>query len=552
MIDAMTKTFSATQFDCLEKFADRLNGLTVNFAVFDTYATCFLNFPCGTYESDFEQLEKYVNSSLRQHPEKVHRFGPSGEVLTVGLMEDGKVIAVAAVDTTASFCHDNEDLRRLCQAQNVDYQMFHKAFHDISQDCEYISAILTSFSQEFKAASKAALQLEQVSTELTQSYEELILLYNMSTNMKVTQSNATYLQMACDQITRSVNVEGIAIFLEKERDDMKSLLLTAGSGVVAIDNMAADILQVHLVEELDNGNDALLDSEFDAPFKYEWPESVKSIIAVPLRGSDSIMGMMVAINAVEKPDFDSIDIKLFNSVANQCAVFIDNNRLFGDLKELFIGSLKALTNSIDAKDQYTRGHSDRVAFISRWIAERYAEKHTLEEDDIHRIYLAGLLHDIGKIGINESVLLKKGAFNEDDRNQIKVHPRIGAAILADIKQMKDIIPGVLSHHERPDGKGYPRGLTDEQIPLIGKIIGLADAFDAMTSRRVYRDAMSIKRAIAEIEKNLGTQFDSEVGRIFLDSDIQKLWDIIQDGFIERWDYSNFSEYGTIAVGTLIR
>ncbi|HEG44522.1 MAG TPA: HD domain-containing protein [Phycisphaerales bacterium] len=552
MIDATTKTLSATQFDCLEKFADRLNGLTVNFAVFDTYANCFLNFPCGTYESDFEQLEKYVNASLRQHPEKVHSFGPSGEVLTVGLMEDGKVIAVAAVDTTASFCHDNEDLRRLCQVQNVDYQMFHKAFHDISKDSEYISAILTSFAHEFKAASKAAVQLEQVSTELTQSYEELILLYNMSTNMKVTQSNATYLQMACDQITRSVNVEGIAIFLEKERDEMKSLLLTAGSGVVTIDNMAADILQVNLLEELGNGNDALLDSEVDSPFKYEWPETVKSIIAVPLRGSDKIMGMMVAINAVEKPDFDSIDIKLFSSVANQCAVFIENNRLFGDLKDLFIGSLKALTNSIDAKDQYTRGHSDRVAFISRWIAERYAEKHTLEEDDIHRIYLAGLLHDIGKIGINESVLLKKGAFNEDDRSQIEVHPRIGAAILADIKQMKDIIPGVLSHHERPDGKGYPRGLTDEQIPLIGKIIGLADAFDAMTSRRVYRDAMSIKRATAEIEKNLGTQFDSEVGRIFLDSDIKKLWEIIQDGFIERWDYSNFSEYGAIAVGTLIR
>jgi HD-GYP domain-containing protein (c-di-GMP phosphodiesterase class II) len=132
------------------------------------------------------------------------------------------------------------------------------------------------------------------------------------------------------------------------------------------------------------------------------------------------------------------------------------------------------------------------------------------------------------------------------------HPRIGASILNDIKQMKQIVPGVLYHHERMDGSGYPEGLKGEQIPLIGKIIALADSFDAMTSRRVYRDAMTIKKACSEIEKGLGTQFDPVIGRIFLDSDIHKLWDIIQDGFIESWDYSNFSEYGAVAVGTLIR
>jgi HD-GYP domain-containing protein (c-di-GMP phosphodiesterase class II) len=137
-------------------------------------------------------------------------------------------------------------------------------------------------------------------------------------------------------------------------------------------------------------------------------------------------------------------------------------------------------------------------------------------------------------------------------NHIKAHPRIGADILADIKQMRDVVPGILYHHEHVDGTGYPEGLTGDEIPLIGKIISLADAFDAMTSKRVYREAMSIKRALAEIEKALGTQFDKEVGEVFIKSDIRKLWNIIQDGYIESWDYSNFSEYGTIAVGALIR
>jgi HD-GYP domain-containing protein (c-di-GMP phosphodiesterase class II) len=358
--------------------------------------------------------------------------------------------------------------------------------------------------------------------------------------------------MACDQITSLVNVEGIAIFLEKSIDEEKRFILTAGSGVIAIDQLAADILQIRLVEQLKNDKEALLDSQVDSPFKYDWPDRLQNIIAVPLHSNDKVIGLMVATNIIDKPDFDSIDVKLFNSVANQCAVFIENNQLFEDLKELFIGSLKALTNSIDAKDQYTRGHSERVAFISRWIAERLSQNQPIEEDEIHKIYLAGLLHDIGKIGINEAVLRKEGKFSEDDLNHIKAHPRIGADILADIKQMKDIVPGILYHHERVDGTGYPQGLTGDRIPLIGKIISLADAFDAMTSKRVYRDAMSIKRALAEIEKALGTQFDTEVGQVFIKSDVRKLWSIIQDGFIESWDYSNFSEYGTIAVGALIR
>ncbi len=415
-----------------------------------------------------------------------------------------------------------------------------------------LADLLAMFLDHLAGTHRAAQQIEKISSELALAYEELMLVYNMSTHMKVTQSSANYLQLAVDQVTQLVDVEGIAIFLEKRIDGMDRFVLTAGAGLVAIDQFTVDQLQQALQTELARGAEALLDSDVDGPFKYPWPRQVHSLIAVPLQGNGRMIGILVATNVVGKPDFDSVDVKLFNCVANQCAVFIENGRLFGDLKELFIGSLKALTNSIDAKDRYTRGHSERVAFISRWIAERLAEVRPVSEDQIHRIYLAGLLHDIGKIGVGEAVLCKKGALTEDERNRIKAHPRIGASILSDIKQMKDIVPGVLYHHERVDGKGYPEGLKGDQIPLISKIIGLADAFDAMTSRRVYRDAMSIRRALAEIEKGLGTQFDEEVGRVFLASDVQKLWDIIQDGFIESWDYSNFGEYGAVAVGTLIR
>jgi HD-GYP domain-containing protein (c-di-GMP phosphodiesterase class II) len=552
MTDTTTKILSATDLDILAEFAAKINKFDANFAAFDPAGTCILDCPAGRFDSDLDQIAQYAQTTYHQQSPKVHRFGTYNEVLAVTLKAGDQIIAVATIDTGDIGLADNEDLRRFCSQQSIDYVLLEKTLKLNRRDSDYFQEMLLSFAEQFGADSKAAHQLEKVSAELSRTYEELVLLYNMSTSTKVTQSNATYLQMACDQITSLVNVEGIAVFLEKNLDYEKRLVLTAGSGVIAVDQLTADILQIRLIEELKSSKEALLDSQVDSPFKYDWPNQIQNIIAVPLYSNDKIIGLMVATNIIDKPDFDSIDVKLFNSVANQCAVFIKNNRLFEDLKELFIGSLKALTNSIDAKDPYTRGHSERVAFISRWIAERLAQHRPIEEDQIHKIYLAGLLHDIGKIGVNEAVLRKEGKLSADDLNHIKAHPRIGAGILADIKQMKDIVQGILYHHERPDGTGYPQGLTGDQIPLIAKIIGLADAFDAMTSKRVYRDAMSIKRALAEIEKALGTQFDTEVGQVFIKSDVRKLWKIIQDGFIESWDYSNFSEYGTVAVGALIR
>ncbi|MCK5565596.1 MAG: HD domain-containing protein [Planctomycetes bacterium] len=552
MIDTSINIFSPAQRHSLENFAGRIINFNVNTFVFDTEMNCALEQQTEHFKSDIERIRQTAEKVLKDESETVQVFGGEARLLSICLKEDNKFIAVAVIDTAALYNGPNEELARQCSMLGLDYSLIEDAVRESSRDYQYLTDILESFSREFRTFSKSVRHLEMVSVELTQTYEELMLLYNMSKNMKVTQTIATFLQLACDQVTRSVNVEGIAIFLEKYLEGGKRLVLSAGSGLVNIDEYLADVLYVRLSDELKNGADALLDSNVSSSFKHDWPMAINSIIAAPLHGNSGLMGMMVATNIIDKPDFDTIDVKLFNSVANLCATFIENDRLFSDLKELFIGSLKTLSNSIDAKDQYTRGHSERVAFISRWIAEQMSERQPIDEDYIHKIYLAGMLHDIGKIGINEAVLLKKGKLTEDDFEMIKTHPRIGASIMADIKQLRELVPGILHHHERIDGKGYPDGLEGDRIPLMGKIIGLADAFDAMTSKRVYRDAMSIARASKEIEDNLGTQFDEKIGRIFLDSDIHKLWNIIQDGFIENWDYSNFSEYGTKAVGSLIR
>jgi HD-GYP domain-containing protein (c-di-GMP phosphodiesterase class II) len=176
----------------------------------------------------------------------------------------------------------------------------------------------------------------------------------------------------------------------------------------------------------------------------------------------------------------------------------------------------------------------------------------MSSEDIQKIYLAGLLHDIGKIGIPETVLGKQGKLTDEEYDLVKTHPSIGAGILSEISQMTDIVPAVLYHHERYDGKGYPKGISGDLIPVAGKIVMIADSFDAMTSKRTYREALSVEDAINEIQKGLGTQFDPEIGSIFLNSDINKLWDIMQNGRSDELYSDNFNDYGTVAVGALLR
>ena len=586
-LDTIRKTLGPLQLRALGKYGERISKFGVNFAVCGAGGEIVLLRCGGEFESRSEQLAAFGRRVLDQSNGEsrsgdsdvpVWRFGDENVVLAAAL-RGGISVACGAVmiDLGGGGAVCNTASPQVCPGgPNPQHKVggLPNPEHKVGGlprclgDDSYWMEILRLLVENFQASTRADEQIEMVGTELAQTYEELVLLHKLSTNMRVTERDANFLQMACDSLTEIIPVEGIAILLEKKAEDGHQLTVAAGWGLIDIGEETAAILYGRLVEEIGCGREALLDSEVDSPFKYDWPANIRNIMAVPLCGVDKaesrvadktkdgtrMIGLMVATNRLGKPDFDSIDVKLFNSVANSCAVFIENGRLFGDLKELFIGSLKALTSSIDAKDQYTRGHSERVAFISRWIAEKLAESESLEDEQIHRIYLAGLLHDIGKIGVDESVLRKKGRLSDEEFDCIKKHPSIGAGILREIKQMRDIVPGVLCHHERIDGRGYPNGLAGEQVPLIGKIIGLADSFDAMTSKRTYRDAMTVEQALGEIEKGLGTQFDEKVGGLFLKSDVYRLWEILQGGPGLSGPYENedFADYGATAVGTLIR
>lgn len=181
-------------------------------------------------------------------------------------------------------------------------------------------------------------------------------------------------------------------------------------------------------------------------------------------------------------------------------------------REMFSGTVRALIATIDAKDPYTRGHSDRVSSFATLLA-RYAD---LGEEMIERARMCGLVHDIGKIGVPEEVLRKPSKLTEEEFAKIREHPGTGYRILKDIPQMRELLPGVLEHHERWDGRGYPGGLSGEGISLLGRMVCVADCFDAMTSARFYRPAREVGEVLEEIERCLGTHFDPKLGRVFLE------------------------------------
>ncbi|MFR2533864.1 MAG: HD-GYP domain-containing protein [Clostridia bacterium] len=207
-----------------------------------------------------------------------------------------------------------------------------------------------------------------------------------------------------------------------------------------------------------------------------------------------------------------------------------NNELsdtYEKLEKAYLESIETLRYTVEAKDPYTRGHSDRVSAYSVLIGEKLE----LQEEEIKTLRIGGLFHDIGKIGIPDSILLKEAKLSDDEYSQIKNHPAIGAHILNNATIFQDILPIVMHHHERYDGNGYPGKLKGEAIPYLARITAVADTFDAMTSKRTYRDALPLQTVISEIERCSGSQFDPAIASVFLDilkNDYDKIRKIQED------------------------
>ena len=184
----------------------------------------------------------------------------------------------------------------------------------------------------------------------------------------------------------------------------------------------------------------------------------------------------------------------------------------GMLEKAYLETIETLRYTVEAKDKYTRGHSDRVAEYSVLIGKAVG----LSDKDLRTLQVGGLFHDVGKIGVPDIILQKESKLTDDEYSEIKNHPSIGAHILSNASIFENIIPIVKHHHEKYDGHGYPSQLKGEDIPYFARIASIADSFDAMTSRRTYRDSLQIETVIKEFERCKGTQFDPKLADLFLD------------------------------------
>ncbi|MGC9964039.1 MAG: response regulator [Syntrophobacteraceae bacterium] len=182
-------------------------------------------------------------------------------------------------------------------------------------------------------------------------------------------------------------------------------------------------------------------------------------------------------------------------------------------RQFLIGSITSLVLALEARDQYTRGHSDSVARILMDIAREMS----MDDERIEKLRIAGKLHDLGKIGIRDDILLKPGPLNKEEWEILKMHPRIGAEILAPIASLADILPAIASHHERIDGNGYPEGLKGDQIPMLARMVAVADTYDALTSDRPYRKGFANEEALKIIEDLKGSQLCPDCVQSFLKS-----------------------------------
>ncbi|OFZ18995.1 MAG: hypothetical protein A2X94_13310 [Bdellovibrionales bacterium GWB1_55_8] len=246
----------------------------------------------------------------------------------------------------------------------------------------------------------------------------------------------------------------------------------------------------------------------------------RTMICAPLRVKGKTIGVLQALNKLPSvpprsslhpwPDFYDEDKRLLDTLSHQVAIAVENSRLYSDIKKNFFETCEALAEAIEQKDRYTGGHTKRVVFYSMAIAEEMA----LPPEQLETLRLAAILHDVGKIGIEDSILKKQAQLNDAEWKVMQNHPKMGYDIMSRVEGLREVIVGMRYHHERWDGGGYPQGLRGPEIPLIARIISVADTYDAMVSTRPYRKGLDPSYARQEILKHAGTQFDPSAVQAF--------------------------------------
>jgi hypothetical protein len=354
--------------------------------------------------------------------------------------------------------------------------------------------------RQVQATNLEATDNTRIAEQLESTYEEINLLHTLTQNLHIAHSPRDVAELSLARLSAVIPAEGHAVWLDDNRDGRLFLI----QGALPFDEIGM----------------ARLIARFDA---HDWPRplirnhvggtllgadfpGLKNIALVPIADRSKRFGWLCSSNMQNGEDFGTVQTSLLSSVASILGTHQRNLELFRQHEDLLLSFVRSLVSTLDAKDAYTRGHSERVALISRRLGIELG----LPEDDLRDIYLSGLLHDLGKIGVDDQILRKSGPLTRDEFELVKKHPVIGYNILAGLKNLQAVLPGVRHHHEAYSGRGYPDGLKAESIPLMARIIAVADSYDAMCSDRPYRPGLTVARLEEILSEGAGIQWDPTV------------------------------------------
>jgi HD-GYP domain-containing protein (c-di-GMP phosphodiesterase class II) len=378
-------------------------------------------------------------------------------------------------------------------------------------------------------ASESGLALDALMEQISQDFEELTWLRNLTQRIEHCDVSCETARVAEELLPQLRELIGAETLLLIEAEPSVSDISSAALRVAHCSGRcrhAAEVAHAAVTEFAERaGSGPVVINGDCGTGELFTSRRVRSLILLSLTRQSRCFGWLLAVNrepsrsSIDRSgqllpglnEFGTVEVGMLQSAAVLLTTHAHNAALFREKEELLVGTIKSLVQTLEARDSYTRGHSDRVAAIARLIAR--ASGYSNEQAE--RLHLTGLLHDIGKIGVPDQVLKKPGRLDDEEREAIQQHPEIGYEILRSIPSLEDVLPGVLHHHECLDGSGYPLGLVGDEIPLDARILAVADAFDAMTSDRPYRAGMSVSRAIKILTSGAGQQWDSDSVAVFV-------------------------------------
>jgi HD-GYP domain-containing protein (c-di-GMP phosphodiesterase class II) len=363
-------------------------------------------------------------------------------------------------------------------------------------------------------------QLADLSSHLLTTFEEITLLHRLTEKLSISKSVTDLCGLSVQWLAEVVPAKSVAIWFdgnselnEQEAMDrgMEVQPVLISHGDCPLDEMEFGRFIERLGPRVATEPLVLNRAATNSPTWF-YP-NIRELISVPIREGNRVFGWLLVMNHTGSGDvtnseveFGTVEACLMASVATILGIHCGNIALYREQAEFFASVVRALTSAIDAKDPYTCGHSDRVARLAVCLARELG----CSKDDLNTIYLSGLLHDIGKIGINDSVLRKPGPLTPEELEHIKTHPDLGCRILDGVKQLDQVLPVVRHHHEAWNGGGYPDSLKGDECPYLARIVAVADSIDAMSSDRPYRKGIPDEKLDSILRGGAGKQWDARV------------------------------------------